>query len=44
MPSLLRNEIATYDDGADSAEGSNALARAVVELDLDLVLLGLPVC
>jgi hypothetical protein len=28
------------DEGADSAEGSDALARAVVELDLDEVLLG----
>ena len=28
------------DEGADGAEGSDALARAVVELDLDEVLLG----
>ena len=32
---------ATYDESSDSAEGSDALARAVVELNLDLVLLGL---
>ena len=28
------------DEGADGAEGSDALARAVVELDLDDILLG----
>lgn len=32
---------ATYNDGSDSAESSDALARAVVKLDLDDVLLGL---
>lgn len=32
---------ATYDDGSDSSEGSDALARTVVELDLDNVLLRL---
>lgn len=32
---------ATYNQGADSAEGGDALAGTVVELDLDEVLLGL---
>jgi hypothetical protein len=32
---------ATYDESADSSEGGDALARAVVELNLDDVLLGL---
>ena len=31
---------ATYDQGADSSEGSDALAGAVVELNLDDILLG----
>lgn len=43
-PSLLfhrRFDDATYDQGADGAEGGDALPRSVVELDLDQVLLGL---
>jgi hypothetical protein len=32
---------ATYDQGADSAESSDALTRTVVELDLDDILRGL---
>ena len=32
---------ATYNQGADSSESSDALAGAVVELNLDDVLLGL---
>jgi hypothetical protein len=31
----------TYDEGADGAESSDALARAVVKLNLDDILLGL---
>lgn len=31
----------TYDDRSDGSEGSDALSRTVVELDLDEVLLGL---
>jgi hypothetical protein len=31
---------ATYNQGADSSESSDALAGAVVELDLDDILLG----
>jgi hypothetical protein len=37
-----RSRVATYDEGSDSAEGGDALARAVVKLNLDDVLLGLP--
>lgn len=33
--------LATYDESADGTEGSDALPRSVVELDLDEVLLGL---
>lgn len=33
--------IATYDEGSDGSDGGDALARAVVELNLDGVLLGL---
>lgn len=36
-----RSVRATYDEGADSAESGDALARTVVKLDLDDVLLGL---
>lgn len=35
---------ATYDEGADGAESSDALAGTVVKLDLDEVLLGLWPC
>lgn len=38
---LSKMLVATYDESADGTEGSNALARAMVELDLDEVLLGL---
>jgi hypothetical protein len=34
--------LATYDEGSDSSDGGDGLARAVVQLDLDEVLLGLP--
>jgi len=33
--------LATYDEGSDSPDGGDRLARAVVQLDLDEVLLGL---
>ena len=36
-----RSMRATYNEGADSAESGDALARTVVELDLDDVLRGL---
>ena len=39
LPALVQR--ATYNEGSDSAEGSDALARPMVELDLDNVLLGL---
>jgi hypothetical protein len=36
-----RPRVVTYDESSDSAEGGDALAGAVVELNLDEVLLGL---
>jgi hypothetical protein len=34
--------LVTYDESSDSSDGGDGLARAVVQLDLDEVLLGLP--
>jgi hypothetical protein len=41
---LARSRCATYDEGADGAEGSDALAGAVVELNLYEIRLGLCQC
>ena len=34
--------VVTYDEGSDSSDGGDGLARAMVELNLDEVFLGLP--
>jgi hypothetical protein len=41
QPSFRDGIEVTYDESADGSEGSDALSRSVVELDLDEVLLGL---
>ena len=43
LPRQVEGVGATYDESADGTDGGNALARAVVELDLDEVALGLSI-